>query len=61
MSRVRGVQRLHGRLLRQLRRVLGLVGLHTGPEHARAHDTGAAGPDHTPASAPAPGSGARVH
>ncbi|MEV1079562.1 hypothetical protein AB0I98_15100 [Streptomyces sp. NPDC050211] len=35
MSRVRGVQRLDGRLLRQLRRVLGLVGTgRSNPEHA---------------------------
>ncbi|WP_329300807.1 hypothetical protein OG410_22240 [Streptomyces sp. NBC_00659] len=39
MSRVRGVQRLHGRLLRQLRVVPGLVGQYVAFEYAR----GAAG------------------
>ncbi|MFI8238864.1 hypothetical protein ACIF83_16590 [Streptomyces sp. NPDC085866] len=46
MSRLRGVQRPHGRLLRQLRRVPGLVRLHTDLEHALAHDTGAARTEH---------------
>ncbi|MFE1308800.1 hypothetical protein [Streptomyces sp. NPDC058755] len=42
MSRVRGVQRPHGRLLRQLRRVLGLVRL----QHAFADSRRAARAEH---------------